>query len=159
VCERADQNARRLLDEVKNVLNSELQGLLRIQWQRFSRDNWQIYGALYMARGPKRKIGTTGFNIGSGQESFRLIGWTRSFGGLNGLEQLAVASSKKNPLVHLASEYPNWYPGWVGGDNVVVWLDQKLNGKTSHESLQNEIARKAMPFFKVARPLLRRLAG
>jgi hypothetical protein len=157
VANKATQNARELLDQLKPELGREIRGLLRIKWQRFSSANWQIYGALYSARGPMKKIGSAGFNVGFSQD-FHVIGWARSFGGLNGLERLAQACSRKNPDVHVASEKATRFPGWIGGEDAVIWLDQKLAVKTSFQELQVELRKRAKPFFRTARPLMRELA-
>jgi hypothetical protein len=61
--------------------------------------------------------------------------------------------------VRLASEDSKRYPGWVGNDDSVVWLDKPLTREVSRAELQKDVTTKAKRFFKVARPLLRELAN
>lgn len=155
VAEKADINAEEIVAATKNVLSHETESLLHIGWGNFSSNSWQIYGDI-SARRSKKKIGLAGFNIGSGQERFRLIGWARSFGGLKGLQDLKHAC-RKVPGVHLASEQSKRYPGWIGNNNAVVWLDLKLNSKTCFDDMQKAIAQTAKPFFKTAKSAMQAL--
>ncbi len=156
VAEKADINAEEIATVAKNILSHETESLLHFGWGNFSYNSWQIYGDIF-ARRSKKKIGLAGFNIGSGQERFRLIGWARSFGGLKGLQDLKYAC-RKVPGVHLASEQPKRYPRWIGNDNAVVWLDLKLNSKMCFDDIQKAIAQTARPFFKATKPAMQALA-
>jgi hypothetical protein len=78
-------------------------------------------------------------------------------GGLDGRSELTRTCQKKLPEVSLASE--KGYLGWSGNEDAVVWFDEKLTLKTSHEALQSKVGRQAKRFFRFARPLLKELAG
>jgi hypothetical protein len=156
VYEKAESNAEELANAVKSSLSQETANMIRFKWGNFSRNNWQVYGGVFAGKSKKR-LGSAGFNIGSGLEGFRLIGWARSYGGLKGLQDLKYACRKVRG-VHLASEEPKRYPGWIGNENAVVWLDLSLTSKMSLKDLQAAVAGTARPFFRTAKLSMKNLA-
>jgi hypothetical protein len=186
VYDRADKDALALLIHLKAGVIRGVRGLIRVDWKRIGNGDWHVEGRIFMALGRKKGVGWVGLNIGCGEVGFRLIGWVCPRGGLDGRSQLAHTCQKKLPKlkVHLASEDRKRYPGWLGNGDAVVWLDKQMTQKMDRDDLQKEIATDARDracwqaadrccpgadhrcrtagasrrFFKIANPLLKKLA-
>jgi hypothetical protein len=156
IYDRAEDDALVLLGYLKASLLSGIHGLMRVDWTNARDSGFYVWGPIFAARGRKKRMGSVGLYIGTGKVGFRLIGWLFPRGGLDGRSELAHACQKKLPgmKIHLASEDSKRYPGWVGNNDCVVWLDIPLTRKISRDELQNDVSIKSKRFFKVAKLLL-----
>jgi hypothetical protein len=78
--------------------------------------------------------------------------------GLDGRRELARLCAKKIDGAHLASDHRDRYTDWASNDDAVVWLDEKLARQT-RDKLRKQVQKGAKLFFKLAKPVLKRLAG
>jgi hypothetical protein len=155
--ERAKRSVLQLLNCVQSAVDIALHDLLRSNWGRISPEDWALRGVVYMsARGPKKTIGSAGFYIEC-RDVPKLIGWVYPRGGLDGRRELARLCAKKIDKVHLASDHRDRYD-WASNDDAVVWLDERLTKRTRGD-VGRLTQKKAKQFFKVAKPILKGLAG
>jgi len=165
VYERANRDVLTLLNQSTESVSRGIRGAMRIDWDKepkivdWSDVYWGRKGKIFMARGPKKEMGRVGLHVGSGNEGFRLVGWVfpRRVG-LDVRAELAHTCKKQMPEVHLASEHKRRYPGWIGYNDAVVWLDHSLSQNDDLGELQKKITTKAKRFFKFAKPILKNLA-
>lgn len=89
----------------------------------------------------------------------RLFGWVwPKRGGLDGRRELARVCQKK-VFARMPSDYANHYPGMAEDDlGTVLWMDKHLTTRGDLESLAKYVGSQAKAFFKVAKPVLHKLA-
>ena len=156
IYERAERDVLQLLNCVRGAVDTGLHNLLRIKWGRISLENWELNGVIYMpSRRSKKRIGSVGFYVEC-DKAPRLVGWVYPGGGLDGRRELTRLCVKKIDGVHLASDHRDRYSDWPS--DAVVWLDEKLVRQTK-DQLRKQVQKGARGFFKLAKPMLKRLAG
>jgi hypothetical protein len=158
VYDRADSDVLELLKELQDEVCRGVKSHVRVGWRRIKRGDWENSGSIYMARGRKKRIGYIGLFVGYGQMPLRLIAWVYPSGGLDGRRELTDSVRKKAKMpVQLVSDNMQKYPSWTGDG--VIWFDKQVTLKTSRTDLASQLATMAKRFFKLAKPLLKKLAA
>jgi hypothetical protein len=157
---RANQDTDKLLRAVEGRVSEALAGIIRLRWVNTNRaENWWSWGKLYMPRGPmRRSMGQTGIMLAESPTPLRLIGWIwPRLGGMDGRRELVHVCRRKLKAVCLAHENPRRYPDWTEDDGI-VWLDEQLTLRSSFDDVVLTVSREAKTFFRIAKPILRKLA-
>jgi hypothetical protein len=135
-----------------------VQGRLRIDWGKYPKlGDWEANVECYnAARGPRKKLGFVGLMVGRGEKTRgKLVAWVYpARGGEPGLKSFFRRCRENMPQVALASQKY----GWDDNDDCVIWFEKKLTLKTLRDELGSEIEVRARQFFKIAKPLLKKLA-
>lgn len=163
---RADADVHELLEGLKIEIDRQVHGLFRIKWTRNKLNpnkyySWHVYGTVFMPqRGPRKNIGWVSLTVSYGSKTDpRLFGsFSPSHGGLDGLKKLAQRFKDKKLEVHLISEERAKYAFWDGGDTI-VWFDDKLTLKTGHDELNRQMGQATRQFFKVIKPMVKKLVA
>jgi hypothetical protein len=159
VADRGNADAQKLLRALEAGISGTLVGIMRLNWVNTNRgENWASWGKLYMPRGPMRRVGSAGILLGEAPTPLRLLGWIwPRWGGLDGRRELVHLCQKKVKAVCLPHENAGRYPYWKDDDGV-IWLDYQLTLRSSLADVVKGVSLEARRFFRVAKPILKKLA-
>jgi len=158
VGERADAAVFELLKKLKDRVTAGTKGIFQLDWGRNPRrESWSMEGDIYSKSAKrKRRIGSLEVMIGSGELSpKKLVGsaWPAK-GGREALRGFAERCHQKMSSVDLATKKY----GWPRSQECVIWFDKTLTLKSQFEELGDAIEKQARQFFKIAYPLLTKIA-